>query len=555
MSQDLKPSKDLALLRVTILNVERVNFPVLHIMGVNTGMQHTVSLDANGKGSILLPVNASYIMNHYETIGIDMIHIPAKSNLTMEYSTDFSKLPENPRSHAPLILYVRNSKGLHVTGEEIFLISKKTGEKFTGTSDVMGQLLIRLPFDDTFILEFTDAPNYMEIPIPANHLQVAQFEVEFEGSGTGLLQPNMEEALFNITYNDLDGKPVPEEEISITGQSTGISFVATTDNKGQAQVLVPIGDNYDINITCHHQFGYKEISAERGLYQTDFKINYLSSKEIKYRLRERELQIARRDSLFAAKNSVFIYEGLDEQERNDTLKEIWKTEALKDLTKIKEKIESNPLYFRNNENVVAAVLYRTLNQWKDKIIVMDLTCSMDTYAQQVLLWIALRLSEDENNQYLFFNDGDGMSDQLKKIGKVGGFHYTNAVSIDTIIDVMLETKWKGCGGGQAENDIEALQEGIKYYSGNEELVLIADNYSTISDIILVDNLKVPVHVILCGVTDEINEEYLTIAAKTEGSVHTIEEDISELSELNEGTTIMAGGHTYMYVRGRFLLKH
>lgn len=50
----------------------------------------------------------------------------------------------------------------------------------------------------------------------------------------------------------------------------------------------------------------------------------------------------------------------------------------------------------------------------------------------------------------------------------------------------------------AENDLEALLEAKKYMDDNWELILIADNYSPVRDIELLEKLDIPVHVILCG---------------------------------------------------------
>jgi hypothetical protein len=76
------------------------------------------------------------------------------------------------------------------------------------------------------------------------------------------------------------------------------------------------------------------------------------------------------------------------------------------------------------------------------------------------------------------------------------------------------------------------------------------------DFSLIKNLKVPVRVILCGIENnslwsDINEEYLALAYKTGGSVHTLTEDIYDLYKLTEGKKVKIGGIEYMLENGNF----
>jgi hypothetical protein len=62
---------------------------------------------------------------------------------------------------------------------------------------------------------------------------------------------------------------------------------------------------------------------------------------------------------------------------------------------------------------------------------------------------------------------------------------------------------------------------------------------------------VPVRVILCGVYDgmEINTDYLNIAYKTKGSIHTIEQDITELINQTSGKKFNINGFDYIIKNG------
>ena len=78
-----------------------------------------------------------------------------------------------------------------------------------------------------------------------------------------------------------------------------------------------------------------------------------------------------------------------------------------------------------------------------------------------------------------------------------------------------------------ENDLEAIEKGCEKFSQSKNIVLIADNNAPPRDTTLLDNIKKPVHVILCGVRNNhtIRTAYLNLAYKTKGSIHTMEEDL------------------------------
>jgi hypothetical protein len=85
-----------------------------------------------------------------------------------------------------------------------------------------------------------------------------------------------------------------------------------------------------------------------------------------------------------------------------------------------------------------------------------------------------------------------------------------------------------------------------------EIILIADNNSEIRDFELLKSLNVPIRVILAGTFWGVNEQYLELAYHTHGSVHTIEEDLERLYEMNDGDYIEIGGNKYRIYGGKFL---
>lgn len=202
-------------------------------------------------------------------------------------------------------------------------------------------------------------------------------------------------------------------------------------------------------------------------------------------------------------------------------------------------------------SVVFNVLKRN-KQWKNKLIVTDLTGSMYPYAQQVSTWMKLHFMKDTTSQhFVFFNDGDKKRDEDKKIGATGGVYHCRAKTVEELVSTMELTIKKGQGGDAPENVVEAIIFGLNRSGKVDDVILIADNWANARDIKMLARVKVPVHVILCGVYDgmEINEDYLNIAYKTKGSLHTIEQDITDLMKQSKDKKFNINGVDYIIKNG------
>jgi len=205
-------------------------------------------------------------------------------------------------------------------------------------------------------------------------------------------------------------------------------------------------------------------------------------------------------------------------------------------------------------NTVFKVITRN-PKWKKNIIVTDLTSSMYPYAKQINTWLKLYFMKDTAQQYfVFFNDGDNKKDAEKKIGATGGIYICKAKSCEDLVNTMKLTIKKGEGGDSPENVVEAILAGVKKIRRPDNIILIADNWAKVRDLSLVTRIKIPVRVILCGVFEgmEINTDYLNIAYKTRGSIHTIEQDITELINQTSGKRFNINGFNYIIKNGNVI---
>lgn len=213
-----------------------------------------------------------------------------------------------------------------------------------------------------------------------------------------------------------------------------------------------------------------------------------------------------------------------------------------------------PALLNIQDSVVLTVLNRH-KEWKDIPIVCDVTGSMYPYMAQTLIWFKLNSKATNARAYTFFNDGDNKPDTDKVMGKTGGVYTVASGVYDTVENVMCRAMQKGSGGDAPENNIEALLKTIKQNPDCKEVVMIADNYANVKDIGMLPLITKPVRIILCGSKTGINAQYLNIARATGGSIHTMEQDITNLVELNEGEVFNFRGQQFKVVKGQFKLVY
>ena len=206
----------------------------------------------------------------------------------------------------------------------------------------------------------------------------------------------------------------------------------------------------------------------------------------------------------------------------------------------------------NVDSVVTHSFNRNKSKWKNTLVVTDLTGSMSPYSSQLLSWYKKNLRSSGIRHIVFFNDGDKKRDKSKVIGSTGGIYHAKPASVSEVLAVAEKTMDAGGGGDVPENNIEAALEGLKQCSDCNDIVMIADNWSSPRDMELAYKLKNPLHIIVCGAALGINPDYLTLAYQTGGSVHVMEQDVEGISEMKEGEVITVGSSNYRLEKGRFV---
>ena len=579
------PSPTKALLTLEFVHPENGDrFPSLpfRLQRVGTDESWQFATDKEGKANCLLPINSRYELYVRESNLIANINIEAgefqEHRIEIPFDGEGSLLVERKEELCHLkIQLIDHQQRPYSARERLRLQNKATGEDSLLWIE-NGRLEIDLPKNSRYILSFSKAPNYAEIVLGGQDYWEEQ--VLFERKKGYDKFPSRSHGLVNFRYIDLDGNSVPNEPVEALDRSSGERFTAFTNKGGLAQLLLPLGRTYLFSTAYNPHFEEREIACAKGyvlyeldlLYQAPSSADWLKSFAQQAAL-SRLNDSLRADLLAQAEANLKAQQAAEEKQKalDPMLTKLdlrgIKTFKIRKLIEqksriLKDSLQLNPKVLEHHYNKpVLASLLRLQDVWEKRIIVTDVTASMSPYFEEILLWHSLNLMKATDNKYVFFNDGDNEMNSHKVLGRTGGLYYCQGkvIQLDQIIGRLKEASGVRRAGGDApENDIEALLAAQALRTDSlEEIILIADAFSPVRDMALLYQLNCPIRVILCGweegnefypKTPLPNPEYLTIAHRTGGSVHTLTKDLLDLSKKDDGDVIELSGL-------RFLLKN
>ena len=461
----------------------------------------------------------------------------------------------------------------------VSVVAEENGQVWHGRTGSSGEIYFLVPKGKKYRIDGGAQEGLKNIRLPNATYVRSSFGVTYvadmfseKTEGDSIFQdiddrqaPTRTRVLTKIKVYNFSEVPLSGEVLFFSTKKSGKTYIATADEKGHATLMLPKGDTFCLSTSYVRDVDCFYLKKDEFAQTLRLTYHTIGTIEFKKREAERARMAAIRDSIYRemrardsirmTRDSLRALAGDSDfmhmlKFRNDPaqVERLVKQRAEKE----RDLIAEDPEYFEKVGEEVKAVLYRMRTAWAKKVIVTDITGSMYPFMDQVLVWHALQLTQGEDNRYLFFNDGDDQPDNHEALGRAGGIYHTDAEKMMELMKTMETGMRAGYGGKGPENDIEALLAGEQKLRELDELILIADNYSDVWDIELLESLKVPVHVILAGADYGVNEQYLEIAYRTGGTVHTLKQDIENLSQLADGKTIRIGEFTYRVSKGKFI---
>jgi len=470
--------------------------------------------------------------------------------------------------HSSIRIKLININGGVYADKQVQLFSKLYGNNWKQTSNASGEVEFEVPCNSEFELSVSNYSGKKIIESGRNE-SVAKYSIKYEPdmilkekkmtmNAIEINQVNniakaLPDSCFignekmkypknpdcfvqlTLTLKDYDREPLVNEHVKFKSIKRKKIITGYTDSRGTIQVYLPKGDSYSLNFIHHPNFEIQEYNYSKGTSEVSWNITYIGTK--KYETIKKE----EAERLVDAEIRI-------KKERADFEKECKKLGIT-----VEEGFKKRFLIEASNMSDTTIVAALNRNKWENKLIVCDLTGSMQPYASQLALWYQLRIKTEKNLQFVFFNDGDNMPDSKKVIGNTGGIYYSKSKGLDSLGNTIAYVSSKGSGGDGPENNMEALIKGCKLASNYDEIIAIVDNYAPIKDIELLKDFNQPVHVVLCGATSGyILNDYLMLAWKTGGTIHTIEQDITSIAKMHDGEDIKINGINYKLAHGEFI---
>ena len=214
------------------------------------------------------------------------------------------------------------------------------------------------------------------------------------------------------------------------------------------------------------------------------------------------------------------------------------------------KIDPHLAFIEKHGGVSDSTVYIVLDRhpaWINTSIIMDWTKDMYTQSAQAVLWHKMHPRTSGINHFVFSNDGNRLADNKKKIGKTGGIYFTKSNNQKMINRRCNYVAKRGNNKDRSStNTIETSLRAIQKYYKTDDFILIVNNETCVRDFALIPYLDTPIKVILSNIQGPINPQYINIAYKSGGSLHTMDDDYynyvftgvaSSTKELNiKGTT-------------------
>lgn len=248
----------------------------------------------------------------------------------------------------------------------------------------------------------------------------------------------------------------------------------------------------------------------------------------------RERYLAEADEEEAQEREAVMIEGLDELNAKDSVR----------VSRLLMQV--GPTYEQT--------IYRVLDshpQWQELTLLLDWTRGRMSASAQSMIWQSMHSDDTRIVQWAAYNRlYMGRESKYETEGHTQ-WRLIEREDFTDMNGLLLELNSMGLGDLTPKNDIAVLDE----LSGDtEQLLLIADNASCIEDYYDLGDLDERVHVIVTDVQDYINPQYISIAYRAGGSLHTAGSDTYFAdTTLADGDVLYIDGHSYTFVQGKFYL--
>lgn len=214
--------------------------------------------------------------------------------------------------NAVIILGVKNGTQEPIPYINVSFEDLKTGKTFLGKTNSKGKAHVKVPIGETYKIKVNDilvSPRYFVVNRPYSTMPksvtyngpVPKFTEEKGSEDIAKadttetkqenLVPDQENVLIRVNMSNETGSPLPDEKVTFTGRKTKRTVISLTNSSGQAAMLLPKGDFYDLHLEKKRDFMVIHLPVDERVYGKTLNIKYKGTIEIEKEEQERQKQI------------------------------------------------------------------------------------------------------------------------------------------------------------------------------------------------------------------------------------------------------------------------
>lgn len=255
----------------------------------------------------------SYEINIEGKTGTETLTIPARGmnfvTKTIVYTPsilqDKSAPPDtivqqNGRNAAPtqvnalVVIQLSNLANRRLHGEKLRLYCASNHTVYVAETDAAGEAKFLVPNGKSYQLGIHSFDNFQIFNIPAKGGIGMVMPVQFEETDiTETLEndtimqqlsvnvkPTTMRALVDVTIRDLNGNLLETEDIYCNVENSSKVYTAITDNRGNAKLMLPKGDNYILSFKYERNIDLLEYPMSPSFHTTKIQYSYIGSQVV-----------------------------------------------------------------------------------------------------------------------------------------------------------------------------------------------------------------------------------------------------------------------------------
>ena len=356
---------------------------------------------------------------------------------------------------------VRDAKG--EMARVLLTLAQKGGKEVkTVESNGYGLAFTSLLAGESYRVSQGKFKEFAAIRVPLRAPSGYRVELQLPDERMGGKTASEGRGLVIFTYVDAQGRPKSGAELQCA-DGNGRVFRGITDARGIARVEVPLGAVYAFSVEGYPNFETHTFNAKPSLQTTEIRLEETAGSTRglaqrsprppiatpSYSVYESAMQKSappmrnRRDSVTRAKQVV-----RQAVRQGQRVQYATPRRGVKPSPKVTKQVMNGVYLLRQalieeeKENLKAVwsrmpvLSPLTRNSWDSVVLVVDVTCSMDPYVEEYLLWTTLARNERRLLGCVFFNDGDGRADSTKVLGAAGGVRHASPTlreMVDTLV--------------------------------------------------------------------------------------------------------------------------